>query len=53
MLDICVKKVNELSQHQMVEIDEDGFLLSPLGMLSSSIIYYHAIFTEIRIQTGC
>ncbi|XLS97652.1 hypothetical protein HN51_040387 [Arachis hypogaea] len=28
--DICVKKVNELSQHQMVEIDEDGFLLSPL-----------------------
>ncbi|KAL4343886.1 hypothetical protein AHAS_Ahas11G0123200 [Arachis hypogaea] len=51
--DICVKKVNELSQHQMVEIDKDGFLLSPLGMLSSSIIYYHAIFTEIRIQTGC
>ncbi|RYR28972.1 hypothetical protein Ahy_B01g053205 isoform C [Arachis hypogaea] len=30
MLDICVKKVNELSQHQMVEIDKDGFLLSPL-----------------------
>ncbi|XP_016186401.1 DExH-box ATP-dependent RNA helicase DExH17-like isoform X1 [Arachis ipaensis] len=28
--DICVKKVNELSQHQMVEIDKDGFLLSPL-----------------------
>ncbi|KAK4282378.1 hypothetical protein QN277_013762 [Acacia crassicarpa] len=28
--EICVKKVNELSQHQMVWIDEDGFLLRPL-----------------------
>ncbi|RYQ96055.1 hypothetical protein Ahy_B08g091543 isoform B [Arachis hypogaea] len=27
---LTTKKVNELSQHQMVEIDEDGFLLSPL-----------------------
>ncbi|OIV97201.1 hypothetical protein TanjilG_28952 [Lupinus angustifolius] len=28
--EICVQKVNELSQHQMVWIDEDGFLLRPL-----------------------
>ncbi|XP_028786298.1 DExH-box ATP-dependent RNA helicase DExH17-like [Neltuma alba] len=28
--EICVKKVNELSQHQMVWVDEDGFLLRPL-----------------------
>ncbi|CBI34887.3 unnamed protein product, partial [Vitis vinifera] len=28
--DICVQKVNELSQHQMIWTDEDGFLLKPL-----------------------
>ncbi|CAA0824472.1 ATP-dependent DNA helicase MER3 homolog [Striga hermonthica] len=28
--DICVQKVNELSQYQMVWTDEDGFLLKPL-----------------------
>lgn len=30
--EICVQKVNELSQYQMVWVDEDGFLLSPLGI---------------------
>ncbi|KAK0588998.1 hypothetical protein LWI29_008290 [Acer saccharum] len=30
MQEICVKKVNELSCHQMIWIDEDGFLLKPL-----------------------
>ncbi|XP_073288785.1 DExH-box ATP-dependent RNA helicase DExH17 isoform X2 [Primulina huaijiensis] len=28
--EICVQKVNELSQYQMVWTDEDGFLLKPL-----------------------
>ncbi|XP_024179709.1 DExH-box ATP-dependent RNA helicase DExH17 isoform X2 [Rosa chinensis] len=30
MLEVCVQKVNELSQHQMIWTDEDGFLLKPL-----------------------
>ncbi|KAG6719998.1 hypothetical protein I3842_03G036300 [Carya illinoinensis] len=30
MQEICVQKVNELSQHQMIWTDEDGFLLKPL-----------------------
>lgn len=28
--EICVQKVNELSPHQMIWTDEDGFLLKPL-----------------------
>ncbi|XP_024928596.1 DExH-box ATP-dependent RNA helicase DExH17 isoform X3 [Ziziphus jujuba] len=28
--EICVQKVNELSMHQMIWTDEDGFLLKPL-----------------------
>lgn len=42
--DICIEKVNELSRHQMIWMDEDGFLLKPLGKLSgvttSTINYY-------------
>ncbi|KAK9925336.1 hypothetical protein M0R45_033663 [Rubus argutus] len=30
MLDVCVQKVKELSRHQMIWTDEDGFLLKPL-----------------------
>ncbi|XP_021824640.1 DExH-box ATP-dependent RNA helicase DExH17 isoform X1 [Prunus avium] len=30
MQDVCVKKVNELSHHQMIWTDKDGFLLKPL-----------------------
>lgn len=30
--DVCVKKVNELSHHQMIWTDKDGFLLKPLGI---------------------
>ncbi|KAJ4729267.1 DExH-box ATP-dependent RNA helicase [Melia azedarach] len=30
MQEICVQKVNELSRHQMIWTDEDGFLLKPL-----------------------
>jgi hypothetical protein len=36
--DICVQKVNELSQYQMVWVDEDGFLLRPLGIDISTIM---------------
>ncbi|PON84235.1 Cytochrome c oxidase subunit 5c [Trema orientale] len=28
--EVCVQKVNELSRHQMIWTDEDGFLLKPL-----------------------
>lgn len=31
MTEICIQKVNELSNHQLVWVDEDGFLLRPLG----------------------
>lgn len=34
--DICVRKVNELSQYQMIWTDEDGFLLKALGKLMYS-----------------
>ncbi|XP_048433806.1 DExH-box ATP-dependent RNA helicase DExH17 isoform X2 [Pyrus x bretschneideri] len=30
MQEVCLKKVNELSQHQMIRTDKDGFLLKPL-----------------------
>lgn len=30
--EVCVQKVNELSRHQMIWTDEDGFLLKPLGI---------------------
>ncbi|XP_068336136.1 DExH-box ATP-dependent RNA helicase DExH17 [Pyrus communis] len=30
MQEVCLKKVNELSQHQMIWTDKDGFLLKPL-----------------------
>ncbi|KAK4477374.1 hypothetical protein RD792_016595 [Penstemon davidsonii] len=30
--EICVQKVNELSEYQLVWTDEDGFLLKPLGI---------------------
>ncbi|GAB2284680.1 hypothetical protein Dimus_019132 [Dionaea muscipula] len=30
MHEVCVRKVNELSRTQMIETDEDGFLLKPL-----------------------
>ncbi|OMO59219.1 hypothetical protein CCACVL1_24992 [Corchorus capsularis] len=29
MQEICVKNVNELSHHQMIQTDEDGFILKP------------------------
>ncbi|KAG6528855.1 hypothetical protein ZIOFF_011047 [Zingiber officinale] len=31
MLEICMEKIKELSEHGMVWTDEDGFLLKPLG----------------------
>ncbi|KAL1314782.1 hypothetical protein HN51_041606 [Arachis hypogaea] len=48
--DICVKKVNELSQHQMVEIDEDGFLLSPLDPGRLMTKYYLRFDTMKQIM---
>lgn len=33
MTEICVEKANELSKHQMIWTDEDGFLLKPLGTI--------------------
>ncbi|VFQ70354.1 unnamed protein product [Cuscuta campestris] len=38
--DICVQKVNELSRHQMIWTDEDGFLLKPLEPAKLMTKYY-------------
>ncbi|XP_051146155.1 DExH-box ATP-dependent RNA helicase DExH17 [Andrographis paniculata] len=38
--EICVKKVNELSQYQMIWTDEDGFLLKPLAPGELMTKYY-------------
>lgn len=35
--EVCVQKVNELSRHQMIWTDEDGFLVKPLGKTVSVI----------------
>ncbi|KAL0430192.1 UNVERIFIED_CONTAM: DExH-box ATP-dependent RNA helicase DExH17 [Sesamum radiatum] len=35
--EICIQKVKELSEYQMVWTDEDGFLLKPLGPPNCSI----------------
>lgn len=34
LLEICVQRINELSQYQMIWNDEDGFLLKPLGIIA-------------------
>ncbi|MED6161906.1 hypothetical protein PIB30_065217 [Stylosanthes scabra] len=48
--EICVKKVNELSQHQMVEVDEDGFLLRPLDPGRLMTKYYLRFDTMKQIM---
>ncbi|XP_050271163.1 DExH-box ATP-dependent RNA helicase DExH17 isoform X3 [Quercus robur] len=40
MQEICVQKVNELSQHQMIWTDEDGFLLKSLDPGKLMTKYY-------------
>ncbi|KAK7825009.1 dexh-box atp-dependent rna helicase dexh17 [Quercus suber] len=40
MREICVQKVNELSQHQMIWTDEDGFLLKSLDPGKLMTKYY-------------
>ena len=42
-IDICVKKVNELSRHQIIWTDEDGFLLKPLGINSFCLTCLHSL----------
>ncbi|KAK7273541.1 hypothetical protein RIF29_14597 [Crotalaria pallida] len=48
--EICVQKVNELSQHQMVWIDEDGFLLRPLDPGRLMTKYYLRFDTMKQIM---
>ncbi|XP_076925278.1 ATP-dependent DNA helicase homolog MER3-like, partial [Bidens hawaiensis] len=38
--DVCVQKVNELSDYQMIWIDEDGFVLKPLEPARLMTKYY-------------
>ncbi|KAL3631369.1 hypothetical protein CASFOL_024353 [Castilleja foliolosa] len=54
--DICVQKVNELSQYQMVWTDEDGFLLKPLEPGKLMTKYYLKFGTMkhiIQAPTNC
>ncbi|KAF1888971.1 hypothetical protein Lal_00039570 [Lupinus albus] len=48
--EICVQKVNELSHHQMVWIDEDGFLLRPLDPGRLMTKYYLRFDTMKKIM---
>ncbi|KAK2361463.1 DExH-box ATP-dependent RNA helicase DExH12 [Trifolium repens] len=48
--DICVQKVNELSQYQMVWVDEDGFLLRPLDPGRLMTKYYLRFDTMKQIM---
>ncbi|RDX81475.1 DExH-box ATP-dependent RNA helicase DExH17, partial [Mucuna pruriens] len=48
--DICVHKVNELSQYQMVWVDEDGFLLRPLDPGRLMTKYYLRFDTMKQIM---
>ncbi|XP_012568774.1 DExH-box ATP-dependent RNA helicase DExH17 isoform X5 [Cicer arietinum] len=48
--EICVQKVNELSQYQMVWVDEDGFLLSPLDPGRLMTKYYLRFDTMKQIM---
>ncbi|RZB59977.1 DExH-box ATP-dependent RNA helicase DExH17 [Glycine soja] len=48
--DICVRKVNELSQNDMVWVDEDGFLLRPLDPGRLMTKYYLRFDTMKQIM---
>ncbi|KAK7411205.1 hypothetical protein VNO78_02637 [Psophocarpus tetragonolobus] len=48
--DICVHKINELSQYQMVWVDEDGFLLQPLDPGRLMTKYYLRFDTMKQIM---
>ncbi|XP_068485338.1 DExH-box ATP-dependent RNA helicase DExH17 isoform X1 [Phaseolus vulgaris] len=48
--DICVHKVNELSQCQMIWVDEDGFLLRPLDPGRLMTKYYLRFDTMKQIM---
>lgn len=41
MAEICVQKINELSEYGMIWTDEDGFLLKSLGAL-----YFSSYFMQ-------
>ncbi|XP_059639958.1 DExH-box ATP-dependent RNA helicase DExH17 isoform X2 [Cornus florida] len=56
MQEICVQKVNELTQYQMIWTDEDGFLLKPLEPGRLMTKYYLKFNTMKRIMqspTNC
>ncbi|XP_061367857.1 DExH-box ATP-dependent RNA helicase DExH17 [Gastrolobium bilobum] len=48
--EICIQKVNELSQHQMVWVDDDGFLLRPLDPGRLMTKYYLRFGTMKQIM---
>ncbi|XP_057523188.1 DExH-box ATP-dependent RNA helicase DExH17 isoform X2 [Amaranthus tricolor] len=56
MQDICVKKVNELSRHQIIWTDEDGFLLKPLEpgrLMTKYYLKFDTMKYIMQSQTNC
>nr|KYP63300.1 putative ATP-dependent DNA helicase HFM1 [Cajanus cajan] len=54
--DICVHKVNELSQFQMVWVDEDGFLLRPLDpgrLMTKYYLRFNTMKQIMRTPENC
>ncbi|KAL2940595.1 DExH-box ATP-dependent RNA helicase DExH17 [Bienertia sinuspersici] len=56
MQDVCVKKINELSKHQMIWTDEDGFLLKPLEpgrLMTKYYLKFDTMKCIMQTQSNC
>ncbi|CAI8613036.1 unnamed protein product [Vicia faba] len=54
--EVCVQKVNELSQFQMVWVDEDGFLLRPLDpgrLMTKYYLRFNTMKQIMRTPENC
>ncbi|KAI5428911.1 Sec63, variant 2 [Lathyrus oleraceus] len=54
--EVCVQKVNELSQYQMVWVDEDGFLLRPLDpgrLMTKYYLRFNTMKQIMRTPENC
>ncbi|XAR51890.1 DNA helicase [Bertholletia excelsa] len=54
--EICVQKVNELSQNQMIWTDEDGFLLKPLepgNLMTKYYLRFNTMRNIMKAPSDC
>ncbi|XP_044500934.1 DExH-box ATP-dependent RNA helicase DExH17 isoform X2 [Mangifera indica] len=54
--ELCVQKVNELSSHQMIWADEDGFLLKPLEpgrLMTKYYLKFNTMKHIMQAQVNC